>query len=348
MTEVQQSVEQFDEIRADRACIGCGFNLYAQPVMKEEHYGLAICRCPECGTVAALQSYPTMTHWVNRFRALIAAIWIVILLAFFAGNIGAMTGMTAAACDEAARHMGNLIGRDHQIWEDQKLAQLKAKEAEEGQANPATDQSSEQSAAQVAVPAASIDPLAVVNTPGTTIVTTTNGVTTINGMTVTPMTSTGNRWTTITDEWREAHLDSTIENHGGLVENTNREFLIILIPMFIVALIAGVFWSVALLGSSRKRALLVPLVMCLLALAFVLGIHGPAGPNSYAQHVSVSMYAPILAPMMLIFQFLVLALGIWIGRKVARVVVLMALPPRNRVPLSLLWTRDGLQLPSTK
>ncbi len=347
MTEVQQSVEQFDEIRADRACIGCGFNLYAQPVTKEEHYGLAICRCPECGTVAALQSYPTMTHWVNRFRALIAAIWIVILLAFFAGNIGAMTGMTAAACDEAARYMGELIGQEHQRWEDLKLAELKALEAESGEAADQTNQTGQTN--QTAQPAAPIDPLAALNAPGTTIVTTTNGVTTINGVpVVTSGTTAGGRWTLITDEWRTTHLDDTAQLYGGLWDNVNREFLIFLIPMTIVGMMSGIFWSVALLGSSRSKALLVPLVMCVIALAFVLGIHGPPGSSSYAQNVSVSMYAPIFAPMMLVFQFLVLAFGIWIGRKVARVVVVMTLPPRNRVPLSLLWTRDGLQLPSAK
>ena len=98
------------EIRADRACVGCGFNLFGQSIVKEEHYGLGICRCPECGTVAALQSYPVMSHWVNRFRVLIAAIWIVLLLAFFAGNIGVISGLTAAACDESAKSMADIIG----------------------------------------------------------------------------------------------------------------------------------------------------------------------------------------------------------------------------------------------
>jgi hypothetical protein len=341
MTEVQQPVEQFDEIRADRVCIGCGFNLYAQPVSKEEHYGLAICRCPECGTVAALQSYPTMTHWVNRFRALIAAIWVVLLLAFFAGNIGAISGMTAAACDESARYMGELMGQEHQRWEDLKLAELKALESESGQA---VDQTG-----QAAQPIAPIDPLAALNAPGTTIVTTTNGVTTINGVPVVSSgTTAGGRWTMITDEWRDTHLDDTVQLSGGLWENVNREFLIFLIPMSIVGTLFGIFWSVALLGSSRKKAVLVPLILCVVGLAIVLAIHAPASSNSYSQNIAVGMYAPLIAPIMFAYQLLVMAFGIWIGRKVARMIVVMALPPRNRVPLSLLWTRDGLVLPSTK
>ncbi len=342
MTDQQSPPDQFDEIRADRACIGCGFNLYAQPVTKEEHYGLAICRCPECGTVAALQQYPTMTHWVNRFRALIAAIWVVVLIAFFFGNTGAISGMTAAACDESARQMGNLIGQAHQNWEDEKLIQLKAMEAEgEGdtQADPTTTQ-----------PAAPIDPLAALNAPGTTIITNSNGVTTINGVPMAPSTgsTSGGRWTSITNEWRDAHLDDTIELNGGLWANVNREFLIFLVPMTIVGTLFGIFWSVALLGATRKKALLIPLVACTIGLVVVLAIHAPDRTYVYGQSVAVSMYAPLIAPIMFMYQFLVLAFGIWIGRKVARVVVTLALPPRNRVPLSLLWTRDGLPLPSSK
>jgi hypothetical protein len=196
-------------------------------------------------------------------------------------------------------------------------------------------------------PAAPIDPLAGLNTPGTTIITNSNGVTTINGVPMAPSTGStnGGRWTSITNEWRDAHLDDTITLSGGLWANINREFLIFLVPMTIVGTLFGIFWSVALLGATRKKALLIPLVACTIGLVIVLAIHAPDQTYVYGQSVAVSMYTPLIAPIMFAFQFLVLAFGIWIGRKVARVVVTLALPPRNRVPLSLLWTRDGLELP---
>ena len=86
-----------DTIRADRACIACGFNLFGQPITREAHYNLLITRCPECGQAAALQSYPTMSHWVNRFRAILSALWIALTLGILAltvliGGVYAATG----------------------------------------------------------------------------------------------------------------------------------------------------------------------------------------------------------------------------------------------------------------
>lgn len=328
--EANNQVEQFDEIRADRACIGCGFNLFGQTVTKEDHYGLAICRCPECGTVAALQAYPTMTHWVNRFRALIAAVWIALLLAIFVGSTGAITGMCGAACDVASTTLGEEIGKNHQQWEDQRRADaLAAKLIEQASTgNPTHIASASNELA------------------GTTVDPTT--ITMINGVTVTNSApNNGGRWTQITDEWIDSQLSQTIESSGGLAGAIHREFIVFLIPMTIVGSILGIFWSIAMLGATRKKVLLIPLVSCLLATVIIIAINAPGG-YTYGSSVARSVFTPYLAPMLMAYQFLVFAIGIWIGRKVARWIVVMALPPRNRVPLSLLWTRDGLPLPKPK
>jgi len=130
--------ESFDEIRADRACIGCGFNLYGQTVTKEPHYGIVITRCPECGTVAALQTYPVMTHWANRFRSLTAALWVVILLGFFMGNMTSMMGMTQGASNIAGNKMSDIIGEANAIWvQEQEALQQAAKLASNPASNPA-------------------------------------------------------------------------------------------------------------------------------------------------------------------------------------------------------------------
>ena len=73
-------------IVGDRLCIACGFNLTGQAVFKEPHYGLFIARCPECGVVAALQEYPLLGKWANRWAAYAAALWLAILLG---GALGA-------------------------------------------------------------------------------------------------------------------------------------------------------------------------------------------------------------------------------------------------------------------
>lgn len=59
-------------IMGDRLCVACAYNLRGQPVLKEEHYGLYLARCPECGTPAAVQEYPTLGRWPGRIRVFVA------------------------------------------------------------------------------------------------------------------------------------------------------------------------------------------------------------------------------------------------------------------------------------
>ena len=77
------------QIRTDRPCAGCGFNLFGQPIVREGHYGLVSARCPECGRLAALQEYPALGKWADRWAKLLAATWIVALV---------FGGMVASRC----------------------------------------------------------------------------------------------------------------------------------------------------------------------------------------------------------------------------------------------------------
>ncbi len=343
MTESNaQEPQHFNEIRADRACIGCGFNLYAQPVSKEEHYGLAICTCPECGTVAALQSYPVMSHWVNRFRALIAAIWIIVLLGIFIGHTMSITGMAQGTANLAGEKMGDIIGHEHHIWsqEQDRLREL-AKQ---------TDQTAAQSATPNATPIATPDPLSF---GGTTTIVTSNGVTTVNGTIVpttplSPAQSGQYNWVWLTQGWGDAHLQQVIDESGGLLANIDREFLVMLIPGTIVGTLFGMFWSVALLGGTRRKAIIVPLVACLIACLLLIGMSRPDYNYTYISGLTQDLYAPVIGPVFIAYMFLISCFGIWIGRMVARRIVVMALPARSRVPLSNLWIQDGLALPKSK
>jgi len=321
--------ESFDEIRADRACIGCGFNLYGQTVTKEPHYGMAIARCPECGTVAALQTYPVMTHWANRFRTLTAALWVVILLGLFLGNMMSMMGMTQGASNIAGNKMSDIIGEANHVWvQEQEAIQEAANQA----SNPATTTST-----------------TIPGLPTGTTIVTSYGVTTVNGVVVsspTTATTPGQyRWTWLKPEWIENHLNETIKSSGGLRKNIDNGYLTMLIPGTIVAVLFGIFWSIALLGGSRKRALIVPLVAVVLALLIHLAINIPDYGMTFASNLAQNLYAPVIGPGYLSVLFVFSAIGVWSGRKIARFVVVLALPARNRVPLSLLWTRDGLDMP---
>lgn len=323
--------DAFAEIRADRACIGCGFNLFGQPVTKEDHYGLAICRCPECGIVAALQSYPVMSHWVNRFRAIIAALWIVILLGLFIAHTAAVTGMAQGAGNLAGEQMSEYIGEANYLWE-------KAKEEAAIAANP--------------IPANTTTSSPIPGLPAGTTIVTNNGVTTINGVVVsgnTPSTRPSQfRWTWLSSEWVEKHLDETITSRGGLVKNIDMKFLVMFIPGAIVSILFGVFWSIALIGGSRKRVLWVPFTGSIIAIAFMIAFGVRDSGAVYASSLTQDLYAPIVGPFYIVVLFLMCGFGIFIGRTIARWVVVMAIPPRSRVPLSILWTVDHKPFPKPR
>lgn len=288
--------EHHDQIRADRACIGCGFNLYGQTVLKEPHYGLAIARCPECGVVAALQQYPAMTHWVNRFRAIMAAIYVLFLLGAFVLTTMVFSAFATATAESASTNLANHVGRAYSVWEQEQVA-----------ANPQ-------------------------GAP----------VTTNTAM----LSSTGSyQWVMVSPEWAETRLDATIDSFGSLMGGVDREAVLFLLPSGVVAFCIGVFWSVLLLGATRRRALLAPLAACAIGLMMLLGLNQDSQFLAFASSIARKQYTPLIGPIALASQFALAGVGVWAGRKLARFMACLALPPRGRVPLSHLWERDGLELP---
>lgn len=277
-----------DQIRADRACAGCGFNLFGQSVTKEEHYGLAIARCPECGTVAALQQYPVMTHWVNRFRLIIGAIYVLILVGAFVASTAAISGFTFGATNIASQNLAEHIAFQYGSW------------------------SSRQSNA--------------------------------TGQGTAPAAWTY-RYSNLEQEFVETQLGQVMGLYGNLWDNADREWVIIMIPMLCVCFGVGVFWSVTLLGSTRKRAVLLPLASCLIAAALIVAINKPDPLNASVNQYATQLYVPIIVPIVLSLALSTMMFGVWIGRIFARFMIVLALPPRSRVPFSIFWTRDGLELP---
>ena len=353
MTETQDpstTTPNQEQIRADRACIGCGFNMFGQTVTKEEHYGLAISRCPECGEVAALQSYPTMSHWVNRFRSIIAGVWIVLLLGFFGANSMMMMGLSIGATEIAGEDLSESIGLAHANWVDTQTQQaLLAQEESESAESDSVDAVAARSRSSSADPGMQNIVTTTADGITTTVYTATDGsvTTTINGVT---MNNFGGsyRWSTITPVWIVQELDLYIESTGGVWANLDREFMILFLPATVTSLCAGVFWSITLLGARRRSVVVVPMVAGAIAAVMALSIIMSNGSSMSAGEVAKGQVAVLAVPLMIGVQIAAAMLGIFIGRKVARFVVLLALPPRGRVSFSLLWTRDGLELPKPK
>ncbi len=119
--------ERVSTLVGDRVCVGCGFNLCGQPVLRERHYRMLIARCPECSTVAALQEYPLLGRWANRWAALAAALWLMVLVGALFASAGVLFGMSLGAGFGASQGFAEHIGRTQKVWYDaQPEAQKKA------------------------------------------------------------------------------------------------------------------------------------------------------------------------------------------------------------------------------
>lgn len=93
---------RISQLAGDRPCAKCHFNLSGQTIVREPHYNLLIIRCPECGTAASLQEYPTLGRWAPRLAYLIAAVWLLLLLLGAAFTAGATAIITYGSASELA------------------------------------------------------------------------------------------------------------------------------------------------------------------------------------------------------------------------------------------------------
>jgi hypothetical protein len=98
----------------DRLCVQCGYNLIGQTIMREPHYQLLIVRCTECGTVASLQEYPMLGRWANRWAAVLAAFWFLIMLVLVMGGGAAIFGFSMGAAHDATRTFSQHISNKYQ------------------------------------------------------------------------------------------------------------------------------------------------------------------------------------------------------------------------------------------
>lgn len=102
--------ERVSTVVGDRLCVKCGFNLFGQTIVREPRYGLLIVRCPECATVAALQEYPLLGKWANRWASTLAGLWFFVLLMWLVGFSGAGFGLTMGGLEEGAGPFATALG----------------------------------------------------------------------------------------------------------------------------------------------------------------------------------------------------------------------------------------------
>lgn len=279
-------------INADRPCARCGFNLFGQPLVREAHYGLIAVRCSECGQVAALQEYPALGRWADRWARTLAALWIVVLFAAAGLQFGPTFGMLLAGTEIASENLGQAIALAYD-------------------AHTRTNTGAAATAPQYSV----------------------------------------GGWLLVEIDWWREHGDALIGSNGGLAALINRRYTWLLTPLNLVSFAAGIFWSVCLLGARRHRvvvpALLPPMVALIMAwLAHTDPLTGNATMVP-AREIATGATKRIVLPLLAGTATLSLLLGVWQGRRIARTVVRLSLPPRMRSSLAILWTRDGLPSPAT-
>ncbi len=103
-------------IQGDRVCIQCGFNLHGQRIVRESKYNLLIARCPECGQAAALQEYPLLGRWSNRWAAALAGLWLVLFLVLSIGTGMLIFGLSVGTTEISAEDLEHTIAEVHNAW----------------------------------------------------------------------------------------------------------------------------------------------------------------------------------------------------------------------------------------
>jgi hypothetical protein len=95
MQKIAEMGKVVGTVQTDTFCEGCGYNLHAQPVVRDDRLGVLICGCPECGKYSAAGQTTTAARlWLNRIATTLLVSWVFFLLVVFA--LGALfLGMLA-------------------------------------------------------------------------------------------------------------------------------------------------------------------------------------------------------------------------------------------------------------
>ena len=306
-------------IVGDRLCVHCGYNLTGQNIYREPHYNLLIARCPECGSVASVLEYPLLGRWANRWAAVVAALWVLVLLVFWLGNAGAVFGLSMATATEGARSaFREHLEEAYKEWEAEQAPAATASTAP-GTAKP---------------PAVSVSGQTITLPVGTP-------------PQVRSFITRGSRYPQFETWWAAQDKAALIQQHGGWPAVIDREAFFLWIPLTMVAFIFGCFWGIALLRRRRVGLLIWVGVIMATACAFALipYLDWYTDAPSYPWDAAEKIVAPPMLALSLAYAVIPLAAGALVGRPLARRLIRTLLPPKLRSSLSLLWTTDGYDPP---
>jgi hypothetical protein len=109
------------QITGDRWCARCGFSLHGQTVVREPHYRMPAARCPECGTMAALEEYPALGRWAGRWAGVLAVAWLGVALGLLAATLSLNTISASTAVYDASAPAAIFLVRSQNEWVAQQI-----------------------------------------------------------------------------------------------------------------------------------------------------------------------------------------------------------------------------------
>lgn len=297
----------------DRLCIKCGYNLVGQPILRESHYDMLIIRCPECATVASVQEYPLLGRWANRWAALLAALWLLVLMTLWFGTSAAMFGFGVGSAEMAADHYGEILFQRFNQWQMQQQA--------------------------LAANAANSPTPSRTGPSGQLTVTSGGGQVVFTG-----------NMADFASWWKAQDQAALLREAGGVFGGFSWYVWYLWMWLTIVGVSLGVMWATLLIARGRTGLLAWCgiIVLTAAALGLIPVLDWISNQPGWTGRAAEKQIGPTVLALTLLWGGLCLGAGMMVGRPIARGLVRLMLPPRMRSSLAFLWLTDGLDPPSAR
>ncbi len=151
-------------------------------------------------------------------------------------------------------------------------------------------------------------------------------------------------------DWvKQQDLSARFRAWGGWGPLLN-EYGVLLIPLAIVSVIAGVFLGITMLHMRGWRLALLGLLPLAVYVAFHLIARAGRGPqwHSPAENAALAFLLPRIVGSGFVIALVLMTIAVLAARPLARGFIRLMLPARLRVPLGPLWEADGLPPPGVR